>query len=108
MSNGKQVHITLYDENLNYLIKELDMNNDIKYYVLYKNSYINPNWTFLYIQAPNTTFHYTDIISLQDRNCLKMYYRGDSDELINDLECAYSITTDELEGSYDGDEFERQ
>lgn len=30
----------------------------------------------------------------------------DSDELINDLECAFSITTDELEGSYDGDEFE--
>lgn len=30
----------------------------------------------------------------------------DSDELINDLECAYSITIDELEGSYDGDEFE--
>ena len=30
----------------------------------------------------------------------------DSDDLINDLECAYSITTEELEGSYDGDEFE--
>ena len=30
----------------------------------------------------------------------------DSDDLINDLECAYAITTDELEGSYDGDEFE--
>ena len=30
----------------------------------------------------------------------------DSDDLINDLECAYSITMEELEGSYDGDEFE--
>ena len=30
----------------------------------------------------------------------------DSDDLINDLECAYSITTEELEGGYDGDEFE--
>lgn len=30
----------------------------------------------------------------------------ESDELINDLECAYSIATDELGGSYDGDEFE--
>lgn len=30
----------------------------------------------------------------------------DSDDLISDLECAYSITTEELEGSYDGDEFE--
>lgn len=30
----------------------------------------------------------------------------DSDGLINDLELAYSITTDELEGTYDGDEFE--
>ena len=29
----------------------------------------------------------------------------DSDDLINDLECAFSITTEELEGSYDGDEF---
>lgn len=31
----------------------------------------------------------------------------DSDDLINDLECAYSITTNELEDTYDGDEFER-
>ncbi len=30
----------------------------------------------------------------------------DSDELINDLECVYSITTEELEDCYDGDEFE--
>lgn len=30
----------------------------------------------------------------------------DSDDLINDLESAYSITTEELEGTYDGDEFE--
>lgn len=30
----------------------------------------------------------------------------DSDDLINDLESAYSIITEELEGSYDGDEFE--
>lgn len=30
----------------------------------------------------------------------------DSDDLINDLECAYAISTEELEGSYDGDEFE--
>ena len=30
----------------------------------------------------------------------------DSDELIKDIECAYSITTDELEGDYDGSEFE--
>ena len=30
----------------------------------------------------------------------------DSDELINDLELAYSINTEELEGTYDGDEFE--
>lgn len=30
----------------------------------------------------------------------------DSDELINDLESAYSITIEELEGTYDGDEFE--
>ena len=29
----------------------------------------------------------------------------DSDDLINDLECAYSITDEELEGGYDGDEF---
>lgn len=29
----------------------------------------------------------------------------DSDDLIHDLECAYSITNGELEGSYDGDEF---
>lgn len=29
----------------------------------------------------------------------------DSDDLINDLECAYSIKIEELEGSYDGDEF---
>ena len=29
----------------------------------------------------------------------------DSDDLINDLECAYAITTEELEESYDGDEF---
>lgn len=31
----------------------------------------------------------------------------DSDDLINDLECAYSITTNELEDTYDEDEFER-
>mgnify|MGYP004452621297 CR=1 FL=1 len=30
----------------------------------------------------------------------------ESDELINDLECAYSINIEELEGNYDGDEFE--
>ncbi len=30
----------------------------------------------------------------------------DSDDLINDLESAYAISTEELEGSYDGDEFE--
>ncbi|MDE6640263.1 MAG: DEAD/DEAH box helicase family protein [Acetatifactor sp.] len=30
----------------------------------------------------------------------------DSDDLINDLESAYSITTEELEGACDGDEFE--
>ena len=30
----------------------------------------------------------------------------DSDELINDLECAYSIQPAEMEGGYDGDEFE--
>lgn len=30
----------------------------------------------------------------------------DSDDLINNLEFAYSITTDELEGTYDDDEFE--
>ena len=30
----------------------------------------------------------------------------DSDDLINDLECTYAITTEELEGTYDGDEFE--
>ena len=29
----------------------------------------------------------------------------DSDDLINDLECAFSITTEEFGGSYDGDEF---
>lgn len=29
----------------------------------------------------------------------------DSDELINELECAYAITNEELEDSYDGDEF---
>ena len=29
----------------------------------------------------------------------------DSDELINELECAYAITNEELEESYDGDEF---
>lgn len=30
----------------------------------------------------------------------------DSDNLINDIECAYSINAEELEGGYDGDEFE--
>ena len=30
----------------------------------------------------------------------------DSDDLINELEVAYSIATEELEGTYDGDEFE--
>ena len=30
----------------------------------------------------------------------------ESDELINDLECAYDLNLEELEGCYDGDEFE--
>ena len=29
----------------------------------------------------------------------------DSDDLINDIECAYAVTTEELEDTYDGDEF---
>ena len=30
----------------------------------------------------------------------------DSDELINDIESTYAVTIEELEGTYDGDEFE--
>ena len=46
-----------------------------------------------------------ELLRLKEFGDIAMNSR-DSDDLINDIECAYAVTAEELEDTYDGDEFE--
>ena len=78
------MHITIYNEQqYNYIIK--DIRNDffnterIKYYCVYKNKNINPNWIFIYLQTPKYPYRYKTLYN----NCLCLFYRHNSQDIID-------------------------
>lgn len=50
MSINQQIHITVYDLFIiDNIISDFERHNSIRYYVIYQNKNINPNWYFIYL-----------------------------------------------------------
>ena len=84
MSNNQQVHITVYDPTIiDIIINDIERHSSVKYYIVYQNKNINPNWYFIYLQCPFFPFDFETYESLHTIKILILYYMDNSNIIYN-------------------------